>query len=178
MVNMLAGESPPSIRDAAARCCRGMSGDPKKHIERLRRRYRTLAKRGKLPLPETPASRLQAKVAELRAMYEHTDARIEVARRDLVLAEDEAKALGLDIEGPKLQPVLAALDLTKDRLESLTIYPTEIAYSHYRNQGLTVDQAEERLIQETAKLQLVKEQIEITRKVRDLRAIAGIPYHE
>lgn len=176
MVNMLADKSSDSERDAAARCSRGWPGKSSTHVERLRRRYRTLGRRGKLPAPETPATRFQVKVDQLRSRYELDEARTEAAKPELAREEEKAKALGLDIEGSKLGPLLMGLDQAINRLESVVIYSTDVAYAHYKEQRLTADEAIAKFKAAEETLRSLVEKVKLLRNIRDLRVRAGVHY--
>jgi hypothetical protein len=173
MVNRIAAKLSPSVRAAAAFCSAGWPGDPKKHIERLRTRYRVLQGRGLLPAEETPASRRHDFKDAVRAMYEAVDAKIEAARLALGPEEYKAGSRGLDI-GENLDAVLIPLERQRDNLRSLLGSGPDYAFAVLREKGLTVEAAMAEIDRADSDLLAVEEKIELLNRIKSLRSIARI----
>ncbi len=174
MVNRIAAKLSPSVRAAAAHCSAAYAGNPKKHIDRLRTRYRVLGRRGALPREEPAPSRRQSYKNAVRAMYGYVDAKKDAAVRDLGPLEAKAGALGIVI-GDNLEAVLRAFERTKEDLESLLSSP-DYGFAHFREKGLTADEAMAATDQADSDLQSVTEKVDLLRKIRSLRSIAMVTY--
>jgi hypothetical protein len=175
MVNMLAANPSLGERAAARAATAGMAGSPETNADSARRRYRTLKKKGELPKEETATSREERMANEIRVLYNQRNSRIADAKDELARAEIRAESLGLNISSD-LSAYLKSLDLVKDGLETLTRSSPDFAFSILLNQGITdPEQAIARRAQAVDQLRTMEENIELLRKIHQLRSIAGIP---
>jgi hypothetical protein len=170
--DLRAAESPPGFCEAVRTVAAQLRGDTKKHYERLRKKIRRLETRGLLPMGGS-AGRQERQAAALRDLFVQREARIEKAKQDLVLAEQEATALGLDI-GADIVVLKMDLRRKRDRLAEIA-YSVDLAFEAYRSEGIEdPEQAVARLREDLQELPTIEKWIEVLDRISNLRQVAGV----
>lgn len=173
MVDLLEADPSLSHREAASKVAAGLKGDPKKITERLRRKHRMWKQAGQLP-QGGEAGLVVRKSAGIRSLYQELNTRDDQRKRDLEHAENEARALGIDVSGDLLD-LSRALDNRLDSLNHIVFGPPEIAVSAFRHHGVTDPEEAvikyEQAVEDRKKIQA---QLEAVRQVRNLRFTLGI----
>ena len=171
MVNLLDVDPSLGVRGAAAKAAAGMQGKLSTHVERLRRQYRKLQRRGQLPKPQSGVDRND----ELRKLFRLRDAQREDARRKLADAENEAESLGLKLAGENLVALTRHLENVISSLELLKLMTPEALFSTYINRG--IDDAEKAIAAHDAEvgaLPALEKKLEVLRTIRRLRFFLGV----
>lgn len=173
MVDLRTENPSLSIRETAARVAASMKGTKSTNVERLRKTYRALEIAGQLPTPEL---RLEQKGEQLREFYRRHQSDVSKAKLDYAEVEREAESLGMDIAGDKLGLLLSELERTREHLETLTQQPAEWTASLFLSQGITDPEVAVAKLREAAqKKKDVEKKIEVLRRARILRNVAGLP---
>ncbi len=171
MVNMLAADPSLSVRAAA-----NAVGTHATNAERLRKRYRTLKRKGQLPSEETEASRLALRADAIREMYAQRANRLENMTKDLADAEKKAKALKLDTSPASLAAQIHNLEAAREVLETLAHSSPDVAYDLLVHQGVTdPEQAIQTIAEAPETLKSLAEKIDVLKKIYRLRPALGQP---
>lgn len=173
MVDLLAVDPSLGVEGAAAIAARGMKGKLSTHIERLRKKYRKRKRAGTLP---KAATWLERREADLREYLRIRKDDIVSAKRLLVDTEREAESLGVDTSREDLFEYTQVLAGRKEHLQMITRDSLVFAGSWFVDQGLTdPDAAVSRLRQAAEELEQIEKQIDVIRRLRTLRSMAGRP---
>lgn len=173
MVELLEADPSLGVEGAAKIAARGMTGKESSHVERLRKKYRKLARAGQLPRGGH-AGRRERRDNAIRQFYGTRQTAIDDAKRQIPGVEREAEDLGIDISRLDLFELTTELEKHRESLETPARGNPIFASSWFLGRGIVdPEEAIARSRQAEEELARTEKQIEVVRKLRMLRDIAG-----
>lgn len=170
IVELLSADPPPGFCRTVRKVASDLrSGDPQKHYSRLRKKYRRLEECGLLPPNASPEER---SAEALKQAIGRRSATIEEARRQVVMAEERARATGLDLNA-NLDNLIADMIFRRRDMDDFLNDGPERHMRHFLEKGIKdPEAAAQGLIEIHRERRQLEEQFQALCEVRRLRDIA------